>query len=855
MLALALAAWGLMTWPLARYARQGIPASAHGEAGPPARYMVAGDHLQLLYRFELVRDMLAGGTPWLQNPYEFQYPGHDKRVGAGAFYLPFSLPHAVLAAVAGPAAGWNLTGLLSLWLTGLFTALLLRPYTRSDWQAALGALPALLLPFRYDALLGGSPAGFAMLWPPVVLYGVDVLVRRRVPAGGLAVGAGVLGAALTDAQILFFTVLAAPVYSAFVCWHARAWAGWTRRDWRRLCLGGVPAAAGAGAALWHLLGLHARISGSAHMAGGRDLHEVLLFAPRISDLLHWGAASTTTQTVYIGFAVLALMALGLLAGAGTCWRQRRVDPGGAAAARRRVWALAVIVTGVAVVAVLALGPRGPFEALLFRAARRLVPPYRMIRQSSKVFCLLPTLLALGTGLAVSLLAPGSRGWRARLAAICLGVLAVFGAAEYRLQVRPLICLLADGQAAYREVAAESNGNGRLAMALPLWPGDTHWSSLYAYYGLRHHLRLVNGYSPVVDAAYMTGIFERFRALNLGEARDEDLDALLDMGVRDLLLHEDAFPEKVSPFPVGTTLQRLLAHPRLLLRRQANRVWAFRILRQRRLLPPAGPAWPLAFPSRHFEFEHGWPADAVERRADPACSGGAFVRLEQTGMRAGCRRTSLPGAGDAFWLLRVRGSGRAVLRLWDDAGQATEAEALEHAGADWTWRTLALAADGPAVARPEFELEQGALDLDTMLLVARPGGADVPVIPLGTGGGAVRLPAPMFFHAGYTDLAADAVVLDPAWEPAGVVFYGPRLPLAPGRWRARMRFEAAAPAGTVLGEWQAGPNSAGGATVRAGKPAVLELDAADGLPVICRFTYAATAPVRIQAVEFEPVVGP
>jgi len=58
--------------------------------------------------------------------------------------------------------------------------------------------------------------------------------------------------------------------------------------------------------------------------------------------------------------------------------------------------LLVTLLSLAIVAIvlLALGTRGPGDALPIRAARKLIPKYTMIRQPMKIFCILPTVLCV-----------------------------------------------------------------------------------------------------------------------------------------------------------------------------------------------------------------------------------------------------------------------------------------------------------------------------------------------------------------------------------------------------------------------------------------------------------------------------
>lgn len=123
--------------------------------------------------------MLAGHTRPFYNLYEFNTGDDDQRFMPGSYYFPFSVCYAACSYLGSPAFAWNMTVLFSLWLTLWFTWLLALRFTSNLAIAGLAAFIALLLPFRWINLFGGSPAGFAMAWPPLVWLGVDMAIRRR----------------------------------------------------------------------------------------------------------------------------------------------------------------------------------------------------------------------------------------------------------------------------------------------------------------------------------------------------------------------------------------------------------------------------------------------------------------------------------------------------------------------------------------------------------------------------------------------------------------------------------------------------------------------------------------------------
>ena len=87
-------AWAVLSWPLPAHFTECIPRHSTNPEGFDVRTMPAGDHLQLLYHFSLVTDMIRGDTPWFSNLYEFNTGDDAARHRPGPWFMPFSLVHA-----------------------------------------------------------------------------------------------------------------------------------------------------------------------------------------------------------------------------------------------------------------------------------------------------------------------------------------------------------------------------------------------------------------------------------------------------------------------------------------------------------------------------------------------------------------------------------------------------------------------------------------------------------------------------------------------------------------------------------------------------------------------------------------
>jgi len=838
-LLVALCVWALFSWPLPAKFCKGIPHTAIAPANQRVAHMAPGDHLQLLYHFWLAGDMIRGGTPPFHNLYEFNIGNDYATRRVGPYYFPFSFLYWLGECLGGRAVGWNVTGILALWASYVLTCLLARRYTASDVSAFVAALPGVSMPLYWVSLLGGSPFGFALMWCPAMLLGLDLAIRDLRAIGGLMAGLALLFASWTDSHVFFFCTLMAPAWSVIVFLQRERFAPWGR-TLRGLVVPLLPAATLAVAAL--LINHFFMMSKSAAdvlAGGGRRLQEAQIFSPDWHGLFRPFADGTSTQ-IYIGWSIIVCVTAAAISSLIPASRRK-----GAWAGERRVATITMVLVLAALGAVvmLALGPRGPEHGLAFRAVRKLIPPYTMIRQPAKIFCLVPSLLAIVSALAFNRLGPIVPR---RLATGILPLWALLLLAEYRHPIRAGVCLLDDDQAAYAAVAADAGACGVAARALvvPLWPGDSHWSSLYDYYASQRRIRMVNGYQPFVSRGYMTNVFQRLESVNKGFLDDAQLTWLSVAGVTHVILHEDAFPEKVSPFPAGDTLRRLLQHPRLRLLTQADGVWAFRIETQP--VSPASsrptPALPYLFPTRFWEVERIPAGERGVIEASDASSGRA-VRMTPTSGRLVSGSVTAVRDERLLWLIRLRGNGTLRLGTMED-GTNRAGRALTVSGADWQWATAPVEQQRAyAALAASLAVGSGCIDVDLVIL------AGGPWKPLGAGENVV-LPAASFFHAGYTDPQTMHVVLRPLRDAADVVFYGWRLPLEPGRYRVDFACASDGPAGAVLGtivcDDRLGQTAV--ATVTAGSPASGILMRTNNLPPRIGFRYAGRAKVEITELE-------
>ncbi len=837
-LALTVAVWLPLSWPLPARFGEAIPVGASKRDGFEHNliHMQAGDHLQFIYYLWLASDYLSGKTPFFYNLYEFNTGDDTERYRPGSYYFPFSLLYALLYGATDRVIAWNAMCLVVLWLGCWSAWLLARRYSARESSAALAAAFAILFPYQWIQLMGGSPAGFGMALVPLLLLGLDRAVRDGRASGGWLAGLAIFSAALTDTHAVFFGVLAIPLWCLIAFSQREAFAFRSPSAWFRLARPLAPVLLLALLAFLHTKSGTRHVSQS-HTAGGRTVNEVLLYAPHPHGLWTWKQTEVSYH-IYFGFAAAAL----LLAGGALLLLRARRDR--RPESRRKAVLMGALGLSTIFIVWLALGPNGPPGGLVYRLARDFVPGYEMIRQPAKIFLLLPALLAVAMALSADALADRLRPRGARGLALALGAVLF---AEYFFQVKPVLSLMDSGNAAYAAVARDAGDRGEKprALILPLWPGDSHQTSVYQYYASLYRIRMVNGYRPYVPREYVRDVFERYKGLTQGAATDAQLDALLARGIGHLVLHEDMYPEQVSTFPVATALARLLNHPRLAFLGQDGSTWAFRILPEAAPHPAAiGADWVFHFPPRNIELERQLLTNAAIRQADDA-SAGSFVRLEGPARLALKPITSI-APPDTRWWLRLRGEGTLRLARSVDGAPMEPLDQPVHS-APWTWiEAPAGAWTDTATVGLELSCASGWVEADVAKFGAGRWPAPAP-------GETIRIPAPCFFHAGHIDLASGEVRYRPERDRKGIVFYGPKLPLPPGAYAIHIDAETGAAATGHAGYWVAAcpeGTELARADMRAAHPMRMDVEIPANHPFLLAFVYAGEEPVRIRELAIE-----
>lgn len=752
------------THPLILYFNEGMPYTHSPAEGHEVVSLAQGDYLQLYYKLWLFKDSVLGQTPFLSDPYQFNV-GEEKAFSTQS--LPLSVFFFLLSVFGGNFA-YNSLVILSFTLSGLAMYLLTKFYTRDRFSALLGGVIFALAPYRLAQVLGGHPNGFLFFLLPLTVYFLEVSLSRGSVKYGIFSGLCVLSLAFLELHLIYYLCL---FLGLFLLLKLVLPCGGKKEWWRGL----LPLFLFVVVSLVWLFYLRSGLSASI-VEQGRSLHEVRLYSPHPEDIFRRGNVYTE-RAIYLGIIPLVLGIFGLFSRLNSSLKSRHVF--------RIFYGVIFFIT-----LLLSWGPN--FKALpLYDFCYRYVPFFNYPRVPGRIMVLTLLSLSLLAGFGISKIRDlgFKRGVNFSVLAICfLGILI-----DYYPSKVTGISLTGTRNQIY-EIVRQNIGEDRL-LELPIWPGDTAWSSLYLYQATRTRVKMINGYSPAVSLDYVKNIFRPLHSLDFGEIRKEQYELLKKLKIKYIIMHEEAYPPKVSPFPVSLALGNLKDSRYLKLIEHEDPLWLFELL--------AEPSPVLGRELFHssvsgvlYEAER-LPRRIGKRVPDHQASGGEAVLAtsadEEDHLVFGPHRTFPRGKYKASFRLKV-GNKRhseevAKIDVTTDQGQTVLSQKLIR-GSDFAsldlYQDFTLSFTSEKSQRLEFRVYfyKGAnLWADHVYLVFA--GEEDPQF---------SYEAEDLFHTGRikrdpSASAAKAVLGEVSKEPADYLLWGPRRKYPPGDYTASFRLKA------------------------------------------------------------------
>ena len=555
----------VFSYPLVRHITHGLPYSFIPVPGAELARLYHGDYLQLYYRFWLFTRALAGDIPFFSDAYEFSTPVTPPVFTPQAF--PLSLLFSLFAPLGYPFA-YNMLVALSFIAAGLSMALLVSEITGSPPAGCFcGALFA-VFPYRLGHLFGGHMSGFALFLVPLTLYVMGRALRTgaQLPKAflrGAACGVCLLCAAVLDFQTTFYLgpVLAALALATFIQLTLYEGIRGALRTVPPPLLGALPFIL---AALAYFLWLRHGFFGSPLLRAGRTLQAVQAYSAGIADVFK--ISDSAEKNVYLGIIPLLLAVWGFIV------RRRELARGNA----ERGGLFWLYFWGIlfCLYYLMALGTAPGRYLPLFEWLREQLPILKYSRTPNRILPVASLGFFILCGYGVRYLISRGRGGKVLACALCLLALVGYHPA------RPVgVSIVPEINSVYAEV--RQAGRGRPLLDIPIWSGDSAWASLYEYYATLADVPIVNGYSPGPKLSYVSKVFLPLRTMNLGEMRYEQYRLLRDWDIPFIVLHQEAFPGTVSPYPFRVTLLNLLNSPYLEFVRRDGPHHLFRLREQPR----------------------------------------------------------------------------------------------------------------------------------------------------------------------------------------------------------------------------------------------------------------------------------
>jgi hypothetical protein len=286
--------------------------------------------------------------------------------------------------------------------------------------------------------------------------------------------------------------------------------------------------------------------------GGRTLNDVKLFSSHLADLF------SSTSLIYVGIVPAVLcgwLLISLLFS--TVLNKQREKFG-----REKELIILFYVLIAFCCFILALGLAFG-KSSLYILFYNYFPFFNYPRVSDRIIIMVLFAMAILSGFVVRKIQRCYSGRMSMIVVSCLVLLAAgFQLKDYNV-LKPMAIIVVDsGQSIYKYVK-KNIGDG-LLLEIPLWPGDSHQSSLYQHYVMLDSVPRLNGYSPLVLKDYIDTVFEPLAPINQGRFDREQYELLLELDVKFITVHDnrDVFLHKVSPFVPLTTVRRLKNSPYL-----------------------------------------------------------------------------------------------------------------------------------------------------------------------------------------------------------------------------------------------------------------------------------------------------
>ncbi len=510
------------TFPLVQYLNQGFPYTFSPTPGNEVIPFQQSDSVQQFYHFWMAWDYVTGGPgPFFADPYEFKMEPHTPPVFTTRRLL-ISLLYLVLAPL-GTVFAFNALLILTLTASCFFAFLLAKQYTGKYFPSIVAGFIFGLSPFALAQSMGGHTNGYLLFLIPFTFFYLEKGIQTNKIIYYLLTTLALSCFAFIEYHLLYYMAMFLPL---FFLWRM----AFERPGWKAFFKAVVGMGMAAGVSVAVMLFVKSFEIDASTRSVGRSFAEIFQYTPTVHHFFHRDYAELE-KVVYIGVFTFGSALLSFL----ICgWK------------RSLFWVYLGLLLGAAL---LCLGP-GPKSIPLYTWLHAHLPYFGLSRLPARMMVLVMLAAAVLIALGLSRFKKGG-------VVVSLLFLAVV-VWDYFPRSVVGITRLPEKSKVYQFI--EEQGQNKNVLCLPIWPGDSSWASHYLYQITQHKVSLINGYYPVVPQNYVEKAFYPLYSVNVGELSRRQWELLKKFNVRYIVVHQEAFPGKVSHFPSQVTIESLKNNP-------------------------------------------------------------------------------------------------------------------------------------------------------------------------------------------------------------------------------------------------------------------------------------------------------
>jgi hypothetical protein len=545
-------------------------------------HLVPGDHLLLYYTYWLFKDyFITPGQELLREPYTFSINGwprpyEPKELASSLLFLLFS--------IFGNAFAYNSMMIISFLLSGLFTYLLAKKYTNHTGAAIVSGIIFAVSPFRLTQLFGGHPIGIILFWLPCIIYLYELLWEKQKWMHGWIAGTAIFCMSIEEHHMGYYTALftaAFWVYKFVFCNSKK------KLNFIRSILLFLPVACGWVASLGYMIYIKTTVISTSIAHAGRTFEEIRLFSPSIHHVFR-RINPDGEKCIYIGVIALIFIFLGIAKRIFVHFKHRNLPQN---------FPFTFYLLTFFITLLLSLGPNLTIFPL-YKICYKIIPFFSMPRATARIFMFTLLSASLLAGYGIKALTDLFRKKTLQHLIICISILLI--CTDFYTFPKIGLCRLDKGNRTYEYIKNSFPKNPLLE--IPLWPGEASWTGIYQYFTTIYRTPIINGYSPFVTKQYIDEIFWPLVSINMGMINTEQYELLKKLDIKYINLHEEAYPQKVNPFPFKIALDNLNKSPYIRFVLKDGPMYLFEVLEK----PSNKPLMKYTLPSKvgiFFECEY------------------------------------------------------------------------------------------------------------------------------------------------------------------------------------------------------------------------------------------------------------